>query len=59
MSLIPIVVILREEALPLLHAHTDLCSDLLEGCADAKARNGWTDEAIVAGSLLAHALGLF
>lgn len=55
---IPIVVIVPEDVLPMLNARTDAVAEQLASWADLKRRNGWSDEAIVAGTILANSLRL-
>ncbi len=55
--MMPFVVLPREDRLDALHRITDraVADGQLDMWADLKARNGWSSEAIVAGSILSNA----
>lgn len=60
MKMMPIVVLLREDRLEALHRITDraVADGQLDMWAHHQAKNGWSNEAIVAGSILSNALSI-
>lgn len=60
MKMTPIVVLLREDRLEALHRITDraVADGQLDMWTEHQAKNGWTSEAIVAGSILSNAIAI-
>lgn len=60
MTLIPIVVLLREDRYDALHRITNRTATdrQLDMWADRQAEHGWTDQALVAGTILSNALAI-